>query len=91
MGLLDKVFKLFSQKQKHEHYTQIANGTKKVKDTSKYSEAEQIAYARGQRDARNEQRRIYAYNNATPLEREAYKNKRKEEKLKYKANKKNKN
>ena len=90
MGLLDKVFKLFSPKQKHEHYTQVANGTKKVKDTSKYSEAEQIAYARGQRDARNEQQRIYAYKNSTELERLAYKNKRKEERRQYKANKKGK-
>lgn len=51
----------FNLKQKLRHYTDVAKGVKPVKATSKFSEAEQKAYARGQRDARNESKRIYAY------------------------------
>ena len=77
-----------TQKEKRVHYTQVANGTKAVKANSKFSEAEQRAYARGQRDARNESARICKYKNSTPIEREAYKQKRKAERAAYKASKK---
>ncbi len=65
----------FSLKEKLKHYTEVANGKKKTKSESKYSDAEQKAYARGQRDARNEQRRIWKSNNSTPEEKQAYKDK----------------
>ena len=88
MGLAEQIKKLFSPKEKLDHYTKIANGQKKVKGDSKFTEAEQIAYARGQRDARNEGIRQYAYKNSTPEQREAYKQKRKEKYKKYKETKK---
>ena len=50
-----------NQIKKLEHYSAIASGKKAPKKESKFSKAEQIAYARGQRDARNEANRIYAY------------------------------
>lgn len=62
---------LFSQKEKRIHYSQVADGSKAVKSGSKYSDTEQRAYARGQRDARNESRRICAYKNSTPEQRDA--------------------
>lgn len=74
-----------TQKEKRIHYTQVANGTKAVKQGSKYSEAEQRAYARGQRDARNESARITKYKNSTELERAAYKQKKAAERAAYKA------
>lgn len=66
-----------SQKEKRIHYTQVAKGEKPVKKGSKFTKKEQIAYAAGQRDARNESRRICAYKNATLEQRAAYKEKRK--------------
>lgn len=78
----------FGQKEKRKHYTAVANLSKAVKSNSKFSEAEQRAYARGQRDARNESARICKYKNSTPAEREAYKQKRKAERQAYKASKK---
>lgn len=72
------------QSEKLKHYTQIANGTKLVDLGSKYTMGEQIAYARGQRDARNEARRIFAIKNATPEQRKAYKEKKKANKPKFK-------
>ena len=77
-----------SQKEKRIHYSQVAKGEKPVKANSKFSEAEQRAYARGQRDARNESARICKFKNSTPAEREAYKQKRKAERQAYKASKK---
>lgn len=62
----------FSQKEKLEHYTGICNGEIPTKSDSKFTDIEQKAYARGQRDARNEQRRIFAAKNSTPEEKEAY-------------------
>lgn len=76
-----------SQKEKRIHYTQVANGTKPVKQDSKFSEAEQRAYARGQRDARNESARITKYKNSTELERAAYKEKKAAERAAYKQKK----
>ena len=67
----------FNQRDKLEHYTAIAKGDKAVKSSSKFSEAEQRAYARGQRDARNENNRIFAMKNVTPEQRQAYKEARK--------------
>ncbi len=62
----------FNQKEKRKHYTAVANGTKSTKKDSKFSKKEQLAYARGQRDARNESARICAYNHSTPEQREKY-------------------
>lgn len=75
----------FGQKEKRQHYTDVAKGTKPVKKDSKFSKKEQLAYARGQRDARNESARICAYKNATPEQREDYKQKRKAAYEAYKA------
>ena len=75
-------------KEKLAHYTSVAAGTKPVKAGSKYSASEQQAYARGQRDAFNEQRRAYAYKNATPEQRDAYKAQRKARNAAYYASKK---
>lgn len=74
---------LFSQKDKRKHYTDVANGTVPVKANSKYSAAEQQAYARGQRDARNENARIFASKNATPEQKESWRLKRAKEKVAY--------
>ena len=74
----------FNLKAKRDHYIKVANGTKPVKASSKFSPEEQLAYARGQRDARNEQIRIFAFLKATPEQRAAYKR----QKLNYKKNKK---
>lgn len=78
----------FTQKQKRNHYRGVAKGVIPVKQKSKYSAVEQIAYARGQADARNESVRICAYKNASPMERESYKTKKMTERKKYKENKK---
>lgn len=61
-----------SQKEKRIHYTQVAKGEKPVKENSKFTAEQQIAYAQGQRDARNEAARITAYKNSTPEQRKAY-------------------
>ena len=76
-----------SQKEKRIHYTQVANGTKPVKKGSKFSKKEQIAYASGQRDARNESARITKYKNSTPEERAAYKQQKAAERAAYKQKK----
>ena len=76
-----------TQKEKRIHYTQVASGEKAVKENSKFSEAEQRAYARGQRDARNESARICAYKNATAEQRKAYKAKKAAERAAYKQQK----
>ncbi|MDE6441649.1 MAG: hypothetical protein K2L12_02725 [Clostridia bacterium] len=75
----------FGQKEKRKHYTAVANGSKAVKSNSKFSETEQRAYARGQRDARNESARITKYKNSTPAERQAYKQKRAADRAAWKA------
>lgn len=81
-------FKKITQKEKLAHYTAVANGSKATKAGGKFSEAEQRAYARGQRDARNESKRIFASKNATPEQREAYKAQRKANRQAYLKNKK---
>lgn len=68
-----KAKKGYSLKEKLLHYTDVAQGAKEVKADSKFSEAEQRAYARGQRDARNESRRVWAIVNASDADRQAYK------------------
>lgn len=83
-------FKKIMQKEKLQHYSEVAKGLKAVKSESKFSEAEQRAYARGQRDARNENNRLFKWKNSTPEEREAYKIKRAEERKAYKAKNKSK-
>lgn len=74
---------MFSQKDKRKHYTDVANGTAPTKPDSKFTEAEQRAYARGQRDARNENARIFASKNATPEQKESWRLKRAREKVAY--------
>jgi len=67
----------FTRKEKRQHYTAVAKGEKPVKEKSKFSKKEQQAYARGQRDALNENARITAWHKSTPVEREEYKAKQK--------------
>lgn len=76
-----------TQREKRIHYSQVAKGEKPVKADSKFSEAEQRAYARGQRDARNESARICKYKNSTPLERAAYAERKRAERAAFKAQK----
>lgn len=64
--------KSFTQKEKLEHYTAIAEGSKPTKKNSKYTAEQQRSYARGQVSARQENRRIYAHSKATPEERRRY-------------------
>lgn len=80
--------KRFGLKEKREHYTAVAKGEKAVKADSKYSEAEQRAYARGQRDARNEAARVWKSQNSTAEEKQAYKDKKAAERAERKNNKK---
>ncbi len=71
---------IFTNKEKRKHYTNVANGTKAVKANSKYSEAEQRAYARGQRDARNDQMIGHMLGKNSTLseaEKQSFKDKRK--------------
>lgn len=77
----------FSFKQKLAHYSAVAKGEKPTKKGSIFSKKEQQAYARGQRDAMNEQRRFFKFKNATDEERRQYKEKRKVEREAYKAQK----
>lgn len=80
--------KRFGLKDKLKHYTAVAKGEKAVKADSKYSEAEQRAYARGQRDARNESQRVWKSKNSTDKEKQAYKDKKAAERAERKNNKK---
>ena len=73
----------FLLKDKRKHYTDVANGAAPVKQNSKFTEAEQRAYARGQRDARNENARIFASKNATPEQKESWRLKKARERLAY--------
>ncbi len=75
----------FSLKEKLAHYTAVAKGEKPTKAKSKFTEAEQKAYARGQRDARNESRRVWKNKNSTELEKQAYKDKKAAERAARKA------
>ena len=71
---------IFTNKEKRKHYTEVANGTKPVKATSKYTEAEQRAYACGQRDARNDQMIGHMLGKNSTLseaEKQSFKDKRK--------------
>ncbi len=73
----------FSQKDKLAHYTAVANGEKATKPDSNFTEAEQRAYARGQRDARNENRVIFAVKNSKPEEKESWRIKRAKARVAY--------
>lgn len=77
----------FTLKEKRKHYSDVASGKKPTKKDSKFSEEEQRAYARGQRDALNESARITAYKNASKEERAAYKERKRKEREEYKQNK----
>jgi len=73
----------WGRKEKRQHYSDVASGKAPVKKDSKFSAAEQKAYARGQRDARNEEARAFAAKNATPLQRAEYAEKRAKSRLDY--------
>ena len=75
---------LFFRKEKHEHYTKVAKGKEKVKKNSKFTEAEQRAYARGRMDQVNEDRANYAYKNSSEKQRQAYKEQRARERAEWK-------
>lgn len=77
----------FTLREKREHYNGIVKGTVPVKQDSKFSPAEQIAYAKGQADALNTGARICAYKKATPAEREAYRQKQAKKRAEFKAGK----
>jgi hypothetical protein len=70
--MADKKKKGFSLKEKLAHFTAVAKGEKATKSGSKFSDAEQRAYARGQRDARNESHVIHALKNSTPEQQKAF-------------------
>jgi len=63
----------FTQKEKRQHYNDVAKKKKPVKNPSKFEPQRQIDYARGQADSRNEAAAIYKYHNSTPEQREGYK------------------
>ena len=75
----------FTLNEKLKHYTEVATGAKPTKDGSKFTDAEQRAYARGQRDARNESRRVWKNKNSTDIEKQAYKDKKAAERAARKA------
>lgn len=75
----------FSQKEKRQHYTDVASGKIPTKASSKYSDEVQRAYARGQRDALNEAARITKWKNSTPEENAAYKEQKRKEREAWKA------
>lgn len=83
-----KAKKGYSLKEKLLHYTDVARGEKSVKETSKFSENEQRAYARGQRDARNEGRRVWASMHASEADKQAYKERQEANRAAYKQSKK---
>ena len=51
----------FSFRERLDHYSGVASGKVSTKSDSKFSDSEQRAYARGQRDAMNRQRCIFAF------------------------------
>ena len=63
----------FTQKEKRQHYNDVAKGKKPVKNPSKFEPQRQVDYARGQADSRNEAAAIFKYKNSTEEEREGYK------------------
>ncbi len=71
--------------EKFKHYNDVAKGKKATKkDAKKHNAKEQKSYAAGYRDAVNDQRRAYKYKNSTELERQAYNEKRRQEREDYK-------
>ncbi len=72
-------------KEKLAHYTGVAKGEIPTKANSKFSVEEQKAYARGQRDARNESRRIWKSKHSTAAEKKAYREKKAAERAARKA------
>lgn len=51
----------FSFMDRLAHYTDVASGKKPTKKNSKYTDEQQRIYAKGQRDAMNRQRGIFAF------------------------------
>lgn len=85
--------KYFTKKEKREYYTKKAKGEIAPKKESKYSEAEQLAYARGQRDARNDimvGEMLGKNSKLSDAEKKAFKERRKAQRAKYNEEKKNK-
>lgn len=58
---------IFTPKERKAHYSGVANGTVPTKPDSKYSADEQIIYAKGQRDARNDSAMGYLLGKNSPL------------------------
>lgn len=58
---------IYTPKERRAHYNNIAYGNAAVKADSKFSEAEQRAYAKGQADARNEQAKSAMLGKNSPL------------------------
>lgn len=50
----------FTPNEKLKHYSCVASGKIPTKKDSKFTKKEQISYAKGQRDSRNESRVLYA-------------------------------
>lgn len=81
---------VYTPKERRAHYTGVANGTIPPKADSKFSAQEQIAYAKGQRDARNDQTMGYLLGKNSPLsaaEKQKLKDNRKATRESYKAQK----
>ena len=58
---------VFTPKERRAHYNNVGYHDAPVKANSKFSEAEQRSYARGQADARNEQVTSYLLGKNSPL------------------------
>ena len=68
----------FTRQEQREHYRGVANGTIPTKKDSKYSEAEQRAYARGKVDEMDRQAANWVRNNGTPEQKAGLAQKNKE-------------
>ena len=65
-------FKWFSNKEKREHYDNVASGKKATKKDSKFSAKEQRIYAKGRVDEMKEQSARYKSSHATEQEKRKY-------------------
>ncbi len=57
---------IFTRREQREHYRGIVNGTVPTKKDSKYSKAEQVAYARGKLEEMDKQAASWVRKNGTP-------------------------
>lgn len=60
----------FTPKERRAHYSGVANGTVPTKPDSQFTAEEQISYAKGQRDARNDSVMGYLLGKNSPLPQE---------------------